>query len=95
MDKNKYDVIGLKTQSGIAQSGKEQYLKSKQAASEERKRKTREERLRRECEELEAELSRVETELFGDAASDYVRAAELDQKRTELEARLMEIYEEL
>ena len=84
------DVIGLKTQ-----SGKEQYLKSKQAASEERKRRAREERLRRECEELEAELCRVETELFGDAASDYVRAAELDQKRTELEARLMEIYEEL
>ena len=84
------DVIGLK-----AQSGKEQYLKSKQAASEERKRRTREERLRRECEELEAELSRVECELFGDAASDYVRAAELDQKRTELETRLMEIYEEL
>ena len=84
------DVLGLPQK-----SAKEQYLQATQAASEERKRRNREERLRRECAELEAELAAVEAELFGEAAADYVRAAALDARRTALESRLMELYEEL
>ncbi|MBQ7347127.1 MAG: ABC-F family ATP-binding cassette domain-containing protein [Clostridia bacterium] len=76
-------------------SGKEQYLKNKQAAAEARKKNARLERLRRECTELEAELEKLEEELFGSAAADYVRAAALDARKTEVEERLMEIYEEL
>ena len=76
-------------------SGKEQYLKSKQAAAEARKKNARIERLRKECAELEQELETLEEELFGSAASDYLRAAELDARKTEVEERLMEIYEEL
>ncbi len=76
-------------------SGKEQYLKNKQAEAEARKRRNRLERLRRESAELEEELEQLETELFGSAASDYVRAAELDARKNEVEERLMEIYEEL
>ena len=76
-------------------SAKEQYLKNKQAAADARKEKARIERLRRECAELEAELEKIEEELFGSAASDYVRAAELDARKNEVEERLMEIYEEL
>jgi ATP-binding cassette subfamily F protein 3 len=76
-------------------SGKEQYLKNKQAAAEERKRKARIERLKKECEALEAELASIEEELFGSAAADYLRAAELDARKNEVEERLMEIYEEL
>ena len=53
------------------------------------------ERLRRECAELEAELEQIDKELFGSAASDYVRAAELDARKSEVEERLLEIYEEL
>ena len=41
------------------------------------------------------ELETLEEELFGSAASDYLRAAELDARKTEVEERLMEIYEEL
>ena len=74
---------------------KEQYLRNKQAASEARKRKTRLERLERECKEIEDELERIEEELFGSAASDYQRAAELDARKNQLEERLLEIYEEL
>ncbi|MBR2018959.1 MAG: ABC-F family ATP-binding cassette domain-containing protein [Clostridia bacterium] len=76
-------------------SAKEQYLKNKQAAADARKEKARLERLRRECEALEAELEEIEAELFGSAASDYVRAAELDSRKNEVEERLLEIYGEL
>lgn len=74
---------------------KEQYLKSKQAAALARKQKSRLERMRQECAELEAELEQIEQELFGAAASDYVRAAELDGRRTKAEERLLSLYEEL
>ena len=76
-------------------TGKEQYLKNKQAAAEERKKKARLEKLKKECEDLEAELASIEEELFGSAAADYLRAAELDARKTIVEERLMEIYEEL
>ena len=74
---------------------KEQYLKQKQAASDARKKKSRIEKLQKECSELEALLEQIEEEMFGDAASDYVRAAELDEQKNKAEERLMEIYEEL
>ncbi len=76
-------------------SNKEQYLKNKQAASDARKKKNYLERLKRECAALEAELESIEEELFGSAASDYLRAAELDARKTDVETRLLEIYEEL
>ncbi len=43
--------------------------------------------------ELEAELERLDEELFGEAASDYVRAAEIDKRKGEIEEELMELYE--
>lgn len=74
---------------------KEQYLKSKQEAAEARKAKNRIERLTKEAEKLEAELEEIETEMNGDAAYDYVRLSELDERKTEIEERLLEIYEEI
>ncbi len=76
-------------------SAKEQYLKNKQAAAEARRRRTRLEKLQQECAALEAELEAIEADLFGEAASDYLRAAALDARKTAAEERLMEIYEEL
>ncbi|MBQ7392518.1 MAG: ABC-F family ATP-binding cassette domain-containing protein, partial [Clostridia bacterium] len=76
-------------------SQKEQYLKNKQANADARKRKNYLDKLRRECESIEGELAAIEEELFGSAAADYMRAAELDEKKNTLEERLMEIYEEL
>lgn len=76
-------------------SGKEQYLRSKQAAADARKKKAQIEKLKKECESLEAELQALEEELFGSAAADYVRAAELDARKNVVEERLMEIYESL
>jgi cell division protein ZapA (FtsZ GTPase activity inhibitor) len=36
----------------------------------------------------------ITDELFGDAATDYVRAGELDDRRITVEDRLMQLYEE-
>ena len=74
---------------------KEQYLKNKQEAADARKAQRRLERLREEAHKLEDELERVEAEMNGDAAYDYVRLAELDTRRSEIEERLLEIYEEI
>ena len=46
-------------------------------------------------ETLEKELEQIEIDLFGEAATDYKKAAELTAKKDALEERLMEIYEEL
>ena len=76
-------------------TGKEQYLKNKQAAADARREKARIERLKKECEALERELAEIEEELFGEASANYLRAAALDERKNAVEERLMEIYEEL
>ena len=76
-------------------SGKEQYLKNKQAAAEERKQKARAERLKKEATALEEELETVEAEMMGEAATNYERVAALDLRKNEIEERLLEIYEEI
>ena len=76
-------------------SNKEQYLRNKQAAAEERKQKARVERMKKEAAALEMELEQVEAEMLGEAATDYERVAALDIRRNEIEERLMEIYEEI
>ena len=78
-----------------AGSNKEQYLKNKQDAAEARKKARRIEKLTAEMEKLEEELVLIEEEMNGEAATDYKKVAELDTRKTEIEERLMEIYEEL
>lgn len=71
---------------------KEEFLERKQALAEQRKAQRRREQLEKEMKALEAELEKIDEELFGSAASDYVRAAELDLRKSEAEERLLEIY---
>jgi len=75
-------------------AGKEEYLKRKQGAADRRREAARQRKVLSEIERLEKELEAVTEELFGDAASDYVRAAELDERKNAVEERLMELYEE-
>ena len=84
---------GAEEKTAPGSSAKEEYLRKKQAASDERKKQTLLAKLRREAETLEGELEQIEEELFGSAAADYVRAAELDARKTAVEERLLEIYE--
>ena len=85
---------GVVTASNESKS-KEDYLKSKQDAADARRRANRLQKLQKEMESLEAELLEVEEALMGEAAYDYKKAAELDNRKNEIEERLMEIYEEL
>jgi len=78
-----------------AGSNKEQYLQNKKNIADARREANRIERLKKEASKLEAELEEIEEKLYGEAATDYKLAAELDARRTEVEDRLMEIYEEL
>ena len=43
--------------------------------------------------ELEAKIAELEEELFGEAASDYVRAAQIEEEKSKLEEELLELYE--
>jgi ATP-binding cassette subfamily F protein 3 len=43
--------------------------------------------------ELEAKIAELEEELFGEAASNYVRAAEIEEEKSRLEEELLELYE--
>ena len=77
-----------------APSSKEQYLTAKKNAAEQKKQERYIERLKKEALTLEAELEALESEMSGDAATNYVRLAELDNRKNEIEERLMFIYEE-
>ena len=79
----------------VVSDAKADYLKNKQNAAEERKKRNRLQKLRDECVRLEGELAAIEEEMAGDAATDYVRISELDAKKTELEEQLLADYEEL
>jgi hypothetical protein len=76
-------------------TNKDIYLMNKKQAAEERKAKNRLRRLEEEAEKIEAELETIEAEMSGEAAYDYVRLSELDEKKNALEERLLEIYEEI
>ena len=75
-------------------TNKEIYLLRKKEAAEARALERRRRDVEKEIERLEAELAEVSDELFGDAATDYLRAAELDDRKTYIEDRLMTLYEE-
>lgn len=74
-------------------SSKDQYLSQKQEAAEIRKKQKQKEATKKEIKSLEHELVEIQDELFGDAASDYQRAAELEDRRIIIEDRLMQLYE--
>ena len=57
--------------------------------SEERRKEKAQEKIT----ELEDELEKLDEELFGSAASDYVRAAEIDKRKGEIEEELLQLYE--
>ena len=74
---------------------KEDFMARKKQAADARREQKRIENLKKEQEKIEKELEQIEIDLFGEAATDYKKAAELTARKDELEERLMEIYEEL
>ena len=76
-------------------SGKELYLKKKKETADKRNAEKRLERLRKEAEKIEQEIDEIDKEASGEAAYDYVRLSELEERKNALEERLLEIYEEI
>ena len=95
--KERLAATSTATETAKAESGsqKEQYLRNKQNAAEERKRTARIRKLNSEMEKLESEIEEIDAEMNGSAATDYKKVAELDARKTEAEERLLEIMEEL
>ncbi len=73
---------------------KEEYQKKKSDNVRRRENEKRKAQIAREIKKLEEELISIEDELFGDAASDYIRATELTDRKIVVEDRLMQLYEE-
>lgn len=72
---------------------KAEYEEKKKEASKKRSDEKKRERAEKKIAELEAELEALDEELFGPAASDYVRAAEIDKRKNEIEEELLILYE--
>ncbi|MBE6599225.1 MAG: ABC-F family ATP-binding cassette domain-containing protein [Ruminococcaceae bacterium] len=73
---------------------KEEYQKRKSDGARRRQNEKRKVQIAREIKKLEEELISIEEELFGDAASDYIRASELTDRKITVEDLLMQLYEE-
>ena len=72
---------------------KREYEEKKREMSRLRSEKRQRERAETKIAELEAEIEALDTELFGSAATDYVRAAEIDKRKNEIEEELLSLYE--
>jgi ATP-binding cassette subfamily F protein 3 len=73
--------------------GKLQYEQAKREAAERRAAERRVREAEKKIPLLEEELETLEKELFGSAASDYVRAAEIEERRAAIEEELLTLYE--
>ena len=76
-----------------ASTSKADYEKKKRENAERRAEEKKIERAKAQIEKLEAELEALDEELFGSAASDYLRAAEIDKRKSEIEEELLALYE--
>ena len=97
LDKNKgiFEESGCKasTEEKVS-TGKEQYLNKKAESAKRRKEQNRRKKVLEEIKRLEDEIEKLSEELFGEAATDYIRAAEIEQRKTEAEEKLLELYGE-
>ncbi len=73
--------------------GRQSYEEQKRRAAERRGEERKIERAKKKIAELEAELEDLETELFGEAATDYQRAAAIEERKSEIEEELLGLYE--
>jgi len=72
---------------------KADYREMKRQNAERRATERKIERAKARIAELEDELVTLDEELYGEAASDYVRAEEICKRKSEIEEELLELYE--
>ena len=76
-----------------SQDSKADYEERKRENAKKRNEERRIQKAKERIPELEKRLEELDEELFGEAASDYVRAAEIDAEKTKIEEELLELYE--
>ena len=76
-----------------SQDSKADYEERKRENAKKRSEERRIQKAKERIPELEQRLEELDEELFGEAASDYVRAAEIDAEKTKIEEELLELYE--
>ena len=74
-------------------TGKARYEEQKRDSANRRNAEKRKARASAKVAELERELAALEEELFGSAATDYIRAAEIEARKGEIEEELLALYE--
>ena len=78
----------------VESAPKDEYAERKRSNAERRKLEKRKAEIAREIAKLEKRIADIDDLLFGEAATDYIRAAELTDEKTVAEDRLMQLYEE-
>ncbi len=73
--------------------GKQSYEEKKRELAKARGEQRKIERAKDRVKNLEAEIASLDEELFGEAATNYLRAAEIDKRKGEIEDELLELYE--
>jgi ATP-binding cassette subfamily F protein 3 len=81
------------TESEKPKSSKEEYERKKEAEREARARERKIAKAHERIAEIESTVSKLDSELFTSAQSDYVRAAEIYDEKNKLEEELLELYE--
>ena len=76
------------TKADTPSEAKLSYEERKRENAERRSLEKKKERAEAKIKELEAELEALDEELFGEAASDYKRAAEIDERKNEIEINM-------
>ena len=74
-------------------NSKADYEEKKREKARARSEAKQKERAEKKIGELEGELERLEAELFGEAATNYMRAAEIEARKAEIEEELLSLYE--
>ncbi len=75
------------------QKRRESYEEKKKQEAERRSAERRIEAAKKKAPLLEARLAEIDRELFGEAASDYLRAAALTEEKEQIEEELLTLYE--
>ncbi len=77
----------------IVTDSKQAYEDKKRESAKRRSEERRRQNAEKKIAELEAETEKLDEELFGEAATNYLRAAEIDKRKNEIEEELLELYE--
>ncbi|MBE6636028.1 MAG: ATP-binding cassette domain-containing protein [Ruminococcaceae bacterium] len=85
--------IAAERQQAPESSSKLDYEQRKRENAEKRAKEKRIKEATERVAALESELEALEEELFGEAATNYVRAAEIEARKTEIEEELLGLYE--